>query len=182
MHREAVDVLPKLLATFGIAQPMLFGHSDGASVALIYAATTTLQPAALVVEAPHVFVEDVTVARIGELRDAYHGPTNLRRGLERHHGANVDRLFTAWTGMWLSPEFREWNIEALLPAIASPVLVIQGAHDEYGTVKQVDTIARSVKGPVATLVLDRCRHAPHVDQRDQVLAAAAEFLKQARGR
>ena len=177
MYHEARAVLPKMLEAFEIARPVLFGHSDGGSIALIYAGTTPRPPAALVVEAPHVFVEDVTVTRIAELPDAYRGAANLRTRLERHHGANVDRLFGAWTTTWLSAEFRDWNIERLLPAITCPALVIQGRDDEYGTLKQIDAIAGAITGPVETLVLDRCGHAPHIDQRSTVLDAAADFFQ-----
>jgi pimeloyl-ACP methyl ester carboxylesterase len=177
MHREALEVLPRLLEMFEIAQPILFGHSDGGSIALIYAGSASTPPAALVTEAPHVFVEDVTVAQIAALRDAYHS-TDLRARLERHHGANADRLFEGWTSTWLSQEFREWNIEAYLPKVVCPTLVIQGTGDEYGTVKQVNAIAGAVAGRVATLVLDACGHAPHVDQREKVLDAAGAFLRQ----
>jgi pimeloyl-ACP methyl ester carboxylesterase len=176
MHREALEVLPRLLEAFGITQPVLFGHSDGGSIALIYAGSGVPPPAAIVSEAPHVFVEDVTVARIAELRDAYRS-TGLRARLERHHGANVDRLFDGWTRTWLSTEFRDWNIEEYLPHVTCPVMVIQGADDEYGTVEQVSEIAGAVSGGAETLVLDACGHAPHIDQREKVLDATVTFLQ-----
>jgi pimeloyl-ACP methyl ester carboxylesterase len=176
MHREALDVLPRLLEAFGITQPVLFGHSDGGSIALIYAGSGLPPPAAIVTEAPHVFVEDVTVARIAELRDAYRS-TGLRARLERHHGANVDQLFDGWTHTWLSPEFFDWNIEEYLSKVTCPVMVVQGTDDEYGTVKQVSAIAGAVSGNAETLVLDACGHAPHIDQRDTVLDATVKFLQ-----
>jgi pimeloyl-ACP methyl ester carboxylesterase len=179
MHREALDVLPQLLDAFEIAQPILFGHSDGGSIALIYAGAAATPPAAVIAEAAHVFVEGVTVARIAELRAAYHS-TDLRARLERHHRANVDRLFDAWTTTWLSAEFREWTIEDCLPRITCPTLVIQGAEDEYGTLEQVDAIARGVAGPVVTFVAGECGHAPHVDQREQVLDRTVSWLRQVR--
>jgi pimeloyl-ACP methyl ester carboxylesterase len=175
MHREALDVLPQLLDAFTIERPILFGHSDGGSIALIYAGSQHPSPAGLMLEAPHVFVEDVTVASIAALRDAYHS-SRLRSRLERHHGGNVDRLFEQWTTVWLSEPFRTWNIEEHLPAIDCPSLVVQGADDEYGTVKQVRAIADGVSGRVETLILDACGHAPHVDQRDRVVNAAAAFM------
>jgi pimeloyl-ACP methyl ester carboxylesterase len=176
MHREALEILPPLLEAFGITQPVLFGHSDGGSIALIYAGSGLPAPAAIVTEAPHVFVEDVTVARIAELRDGYRS-TGLRARLERHHGANVDQLFDGWTCTWLSTEFRDWNIEEYLPKVTCPVMVIQGRDDEYGTMKQVSAIAGAVSGGVYTLVLDACGHAPHIDQRETVLEAAVTFLR-----
>jgi pimeloyl-ACP methyl ester carboxylesterase len=179
MHHEALSVLPRLLDALHIVQPVLFGHSDGGSIALIYAATAPQPPAAVIAEAAHVFVEDVTVARIAELRDAYR-VTDLRSRLQRHHQANVDGLFDGWTETWLSAEFRDWNIQELLPRISCPTLVIQGADDEYGTVKQVDALANGVRGPVMTCVLGECGHAPHIDQGAQVLEWVATWLTQAR--
>ena len=179
MHHEALDVLPRLLEAFDVTQPVLFGHSDGGSIALIHAGSSSIPPAGLIVEAPHAFVEDVTVARIAALRESY-SSSPLRARLERHHGRNVDRLFDAWTTTWLSGEFRAWNIEEHLPAIKSRVLVIQGRDDEYGTLKQVHAIKAAVSGPVEALVLDACGHAPHMDQRDAVMDAAVAWLQQLR--
>jgi len=179
MHREALDVLPRLLETFRISRPVLFGHSDGGSIALIYAGSEWPSPAGLILEAPHVFVEDVTLARMAEVRDSYRS-SDLRERLERHHGANVDTLFNSWTETWLSDEFRRWNIEDSLPTITCPMLVIQGADDEYGTLKQVNAIAAGLSGRGETLVLDACRHAPHIDQREKVETAVVTFLQQLR--
>jgi pimeloyl-ACP methyl ester carboxylesterase len=177
MHHEALDVLPRVLDAFAIARPVLFGHSDGASIALIYAGSHPDSPAALVLEAPHVFVESVTVASIATIRDSYRS-TDLRTRLERHHGANVDSLFESWAGVWLSDEFRRWSIEEYLPAITSPTLVIQGKDDEYGTARQVNAVAAGVSGQVEALLLDGCGHSPHIDQRQAVEAAAVRFLEQ----
>lgn len=176
MHHEALDVLPRVLAAFDVTRPVLFGHSDGASIALIYAGSHPDSPAALILEAPHVFVEPVTVASIAAIRDSYRS-TDLRAKLERHHGSNVDLLFDSWAGTWLSDEFRRWNIEEYLSAITSPTLVIQGKDDEYGTPRQVDAIAGSVSGRVETLLLEDCRHSPHLDRREAVDAAVARFLE-----
>ena len=176
MHREAVEVLPRVLEAFAIAEPVLFGHSDGASIALIYAGSGLRSPAALVVEAPHVFVEDLTVANITRLHATYRS-SSLRERLERHHGTNVDALFEYWTRVWLSDEFRHWNIEEYLPRITCPTLVIQGRDDEYGTLRQMEVIAGGVSGKSETVVLDDCRHSPHLDQREAVEAAAITFLR-----
>ena len=176
MHREAVEVLPRLLDTLAIRRPILFGHSDGGSIALIHAGSTAVMPAALVLEAPHVFVEELTITSIAKVRDSYRS-TDLRARLERHHGPNVDRLFESWTNLWLSEEFRNWNITEYLPPITCPALVIQGRDDEYGTLRQMDTIAESVAGRVETLVIDRCGHSPHIDQPQTVETAAVRFLR-----
>lgn len=176
MHREALDVLPRVLEAFGVAKPVLFGHSDGASIALIYAGSFPESPAALILEAPHVFVEPVTVASIAAIRDSYRS-TNLRARLERHHGTNVDVLFESWVELWLSEEFRHWNIDEYLHAITAPTLVIQGKDDEYGTARQVEAVAGGVSGRVETQLLDGCRHSPHIDQREAVEAAAVRFLQ-----
>jgi pimeloyl-ACP methyl ester carboxylesterase len=176
MHHQALDVLPALLEVFGISRPAFFGHSDGGSIALIYAGSG-MAVRALVLEAPHVFVEPLTIESITAVRDTFASSAGLRAGLARHHRANVDRLFDYWTRVWLSEEFRSWTIESTLPAIACPTLVIQGKDDDYGTLRQVDAIKASVSGEVETLVLDGCGHSPHVDRRDAVEAAAATFLK-----
>jgi pimeloyl-ACP methyl ester carboxylesterase len=175
MHHEALDTLPRLLDKVAISRPVLFGHSDGASIALIYAGSELVSPAALVLEAPHVFVEDLTVASIAKVRDSFRS-SDLRGRLERHHGTNVDLLFESWTEVWLSDEFRSWTIEECLPRVTCPVLAIQGQDDEYGTLRQVDAIRDGVSGPIETLILDDCGHSPHLDQRDAVEAAAIRFL------
>ena len=180
MHVEALQTLPQLLDALAIERPVLFGHSDGGSIALIYAGSGhPSHLAALIVEAPHVFVEDLTVASIAALRDSY-ASTKLRERLARHHGEHVDRLFTAWTDTWLSDDFRQWNIEGYLSHITCPALVIQGRDDEYGTMKQVEAIARDMKAGVETMMLDNCGHAPHVDCRDTVLEASVAFLHRMR--
>jgi pimeloyl-ACP methyl ester carboxylesterase len=176
MHREALEVLPRLLRTFDIRRPVLFGHSDGASIALIYAGSAPASPSALILEAPHVFVEEETVVSIAELRDSYR-VSNLHERFERHHGTNAPILFDSWTEVWLSDEFRTWNIEEYLPLIVSPTLVIQGRDDEYGTTKQVDAIRAAISGTTEILLLEDCRHSPHIDQREAVDIAATRFLE-----
>lgn len=172
MHREALESLPEVLASQGIANPVLIGHSDGASIALIHAARHTV--AGLVLMAPHVFVEDVTVASIAEAKVAYE-TTDLPRKLGRYH-ADVDRTFWGWNDIWLAPAFRRWNIEDVLPAVRAPALLIQGADDEYGTTAQLDAIARGLEGPVETVVLAACKHSPHRDQPEATLQAIARFV------
>jgi pimeloyl-ACP methyl ester carboxylesterase len=176
MHDEAEGDLPAVLDALGLARPVLFGHSDGGSIALIAAARAPQRFAGLILEAPHVFVEDVSVAIIARMKAAYDA-TDLRARLQRHHGANADGAFRGWSEVWLDPAFRAWSLEALLPDVACPVLVIQGRDDDYGTPAQVDAIAHGVSGPVRTLVLDDCGHVPHRDQPERVLAAVVEFLE-----
>jgi len=177
MHREALEVLPCLLTTFRIERPVLFGHSDGASIALLHAASGLSIVPALVLEAPHVFVEDITVSAIAQVKASYH-VGDFRARLERHHGANVDPLFDAWAGVWLSDAFRSWNIEDALPHITCPVLAIQGTDDEYGTLRQLAAIQAGLGGSMKPLVLDACRHSPHIDRRQVVEDATVEFLSQ----
>ena len=173
MHREAQVVLPEILRQAGIEHPVLLGHSDGASISIIYAGMFPDSPRGLILEAPHVFVEEITVSGIAEARRQYQ-QTDLPRRLGRHH-ANPDALFRGWNDIWLDPQFREWNIESCLDCVACPVLVIQGAQDEYGTTSQIEAIQRRVPGASA-LVLGDCRHAPHRDRSAETLRAIADFL------
>jgi pimeloyl-ACP methyl ester carboxylesterase len=174
MHHEARVVLPWILGKAGIERPVLFGHSDGASIALIYAGMFSDSPAALILEAPHVFVEEITVANIAQAREAYQ-TTDLPQKLGRYH-ANVDSLFRGWNDIWLDPAFRAWNIESYLERIRCPVLVLQGAQDEYGTAKQIDAIQRRI--PKAQAILfENCRHAPHRDCREATLTAIVRLLR-----
>jgi pimeloyl-ACP methyl ester carboxylesterase len=173
MHDEALTTLPALLETLGIVDPILIGHSDGASIALIYAGSG--HPVrGLILEAAHVFVEDITVASIAEARVAWHA-TDLRQRLARYH-ADVDGAFMGWNDIWLDPAFRSWTIEEFLPRVTCPVLAIQGADDEYGTPAQLEALARQVRGPIETLLLPQCKHSPHRDQAEATLAAMARFV------
>lgn len=172
---EALEVLPKVLAAAGISRPVLIGHSDGGTIALIYAASAAAQPLAVVTMAAHVFNEEVTLRGIEAAREAFTS-TDLRQRLSVYHGDNVDGAFWGWCDAWLSPLFRDWNVEEVLPAISCPVLVIQGADDHYGTVAQVEAIAGQVSGPARRLILSQCGHAPHLEQPEEACAAIAEFL------
>jgi pimeloyl-ACP methyl ester carboxylesterase len=176
MHRQAHDVLPALFAHLGIvAPPWLFGHSDGGSIALLFAAAHPARVAGVVAVAPHVFVEDVSVSSIDATRATY-VTTDLRARLARYHD-DPDSAFWGWNDIWLDPAFRAWNIEDVLPAIACPVLAVQGEDDEYGTMAQVDRIARVV--PQARVVkLPACGHSPHRDQPAALTAAVVAFLRE----
>jgi pimeloyl-ACP methyl ester carboxylesterase len=173
MHDEALVALPGLLREHGIEEPVIVGHSDGASIAIIYAGAG-LPVRGLVLLAPHVFVEDRSIAGIEAAKQAYDGG-DLRRRLARHHD-DVDGAFRGWNDVWLSPAFRSWDITSYLPSIACPVLVVQGGDDAYGTLAQVDAIAAGVTGPVEQLVLPGCGHSPHGERPDEVVAAIAAFL------
>jgi len=181
MHDEARVALPRVLALAGVREAILVGHSDGASIALIYAGSRGGETGpganlrALALEAPHVFVEDVTVASIAAARAAYrHG--ELRRSLARHHATDVDATFEGWSEVWLDPAFRAWNIEEVLPSVRVPVLVVQGEDDPYGTVRQVAAIAAACPGPVETRLLPRRGHAPHREAPAEALAAMSRFV------
>jgi pimeloyl-ACP methyl ester carboxylesterase len=174
MHVEAQQVLPDLLRQLSIEEPVLVGHSDGGSIALVYAGAG--HPAkGIVAMAPHVFVEDLSVKSIAEAKAAFE-TTDLPQKLARHH-ADAAKTFRGWNDIWLHPDFRAWNIEEYLPRVYCPVLAIQGFDDEYGTMAQIDAIARQVGGPVELLRLAGCRHSPHRDQPEAVIRAIAHFVE-----
>jgi pimeloyl-ACP methyl ester carboxylesterase len=174
MHVQAREVLPALLtAVAPDAKPWLLGHSDGGSIALIYAALFPAKIAGVIAAAPHIFVEDISVASIAATRLAYE-TTDLKSKLARHHG-NVDSAFYGWNDIWLSPEFRAWSIENLLPQITCPLLAIQGVNDEYGTMAQIDIIARDVAHS-QRLKLNNCGHSPHREQTQAVISAVQAFV------
>lgn len=177
MHREALETLPGVLDAAGLDRVILVGHSDGASIALIYAGgAADMRARSLILMAPHVFNEPVCVASIERARDAYR-ETDLRRRLQIYHGGNVDNAFWGWNGAWLHPEFLEWNIEEYLPAIEAPVLLLQGREDQYGTARQLAAIEAQAAGPVKTVLIPDCRHSPYIDQPEVVLAEVGSFLE-----
>jgi pimeloyl-ACP methyl ester carboxylesterase len=171
MHRQAHEVLPMLLDHLRVERPWLFGHSDGGSIALLYA--SKFKPAGIVVVAPHIVVEELSITSIEKAREAY-ATTDLRARLARHH-ANPDSAFRGWNDVWLSAAFRSWNIEAELGAITCPVLAVQGEDDEYGTLDQIRGIARRVP-QTELLVIPRCGHSPHRDQPETLSRAAGRFI------
>jgi pimeloyl-ACP methyl ester carboxylesterase len=172
MHHEARVVLPALLEHFRIQRPILLGHSDGASIALIYAGTCPEKPRALILEAPHVFVEALTIESIAKIRTVYQ-TADLRAKLARYHDY-PEETFRGWNDVWLDPNFRNWNIEEYLPPITCPMLVIQGENDEYGTLAQIAAIQKV--HPAQSLVLARCGHSPHRDQPGLTLEAVSKFV------
>ena len=174
MHREALEVLPELLDSLSIRNPVLIGHSDGASIALIHAGAGSRPVRGLVLMAPHVFVEDITVNSIAEAKVAFEN-TGLPAKLARYHD-DVESTFRGWNDIWLHPDFRRWNIEEYLPGVTCPLLLIQGKDDQYGTAAQVRAIARQVNGPVETLMLPNCAHSPHLDQMQATVERIAHFV------
>jgi pimeloyl-ACP methyl ester carboxylesterase len=173
MHAQAREVLPALLRQLGIARPWLFGHSDGASIALLHAARFDV--AGAVVVAPHLFVEDLSVSSIAQARVAYK-TTDLRARLARYHD-DPDSAFRGWNDAWLDPAFRRWNIEAELDAIRCPVLAVQGEDDEYGTLAQIRAI-QSRLPKTRLLVIPECGHSPHRDQPALLASEAARFIQE----
>jgi pimeloyl-ACP methyl ester carboxylesterase len=177
MHREARGALPELLAAEGVEDAVLVGHSDGASIALIYAGEGGRGVRGLVAMAPHVLVEDVCVEAITRIRAEYLDPaTEVRQKLAKHH-ADVDGAFLGWADAWLDPGFRSWDLTGFLPGVRVPVMVIQGEDDEYGTLAQVDAVCRGVSGPCERVVLARCGHVPQRDRREETLAAVVRFVR-----
>jgi len=173
MHHEGEVVLPELLDKLRIERPILLGHSDGGSISIIFAGKYPERALALILEAPHVFVEDLSVASITQAKVNYQ-TTDFRQKLSRYH-AHVEETFWGWNDIWLDPNFRAWNIEEYLPAIRCPVLCIQGEGDEYGTKAQVGAIQAQVPQS-EILMLPNCRHSPHRDQPEKTLHGIAEFV------
>lgn len=177
MHRQAYEVLPALLKALRVddaAQPLwLLGHSDGASIALLYAARYASQLAGLIVLAPHTMVEEKTVTSIGQARHAYLA-TDLRARLGRYHD-DPDSAFWGWNQIWLNPGFRAWSIEADIKSIACPLLAVQGLDDEYGSLKQIESIAAALP-QTELLELSSCGHSPQRDQPERLIAAVCAFM------
>ncbi len=176
MHDEALVSLPELRRELALDDVILVGHSDGASIALIHAAAADLHVRSVILEAPHVVVEDLTIASIEDAAKVYMNSTLAER-IAMHH-ADGAKTFFGWNRVWLDPAFRSWNIEEYLPNVRCPVLVVQGTDDEYGTLLQVDRILERCSGPVETFVLSDCRHAPHRDHPETVLRRMTEFIGQ----
>jgi pimeloyl-ACP methyl ester carboxylesterase len=174
MHTEALDVLPTVLDAIGFGRGLLLGHSDGASIAAIYAGSRQdhrVEGIALI--APHFIVEDISVASIAEIRTAYE-TTNLKEKLSRWH-KDVDNAFYGWNGAWLDPKFRDWDISEYLAYIRVPVAIVQGARDQYGTMWQVEIAQEECYCPVDVTVIANGGHSPHREAPGETLAAVADF-------
>lgn len=175
MTREAQEALPEVLDACGIARPVLIGHSDGGSIALLYAAAFPQHAKACISIAAHVFVEDETIAGIRDVVARWEAG-DLKERLARYHGENTDTMFQGWAEIWLSPAFRDWNIEACLPRIVCPTLIIQGEKDEHATLAQVEAIAGGIPGPTETYIVPGCGHNPHLEARQAMLERMAAFI------
>jgi pimeloyl-ACP methyl ester carboxylesterase len=175
LEKEA-DVLQQLLEQCTIEQAILFGHSDGGSIALLAAAKHPARIRAVVTEGAHIFVEEVTLRGIREAVPAYR-TTNLPERLRKYHGEKTDAVFEAWAQTWLRNDYRDWNIERFLPRITCPVLVIQGGQDEYGTLAQVTGIVAQVAGEAQPLLIPFVGHTPHKDARQTVLHYSSMFIE-----
>jgi len=173
MHDEAA-LLPEILRAAGVGDPILVGHSDGASIALLHAGAGG-KARALILEAPHVFAEEAGLRSIEQMRDQYERGA-LRERLARWH-RDVDAAFWGWNRPWLDPEFHKWNIEESLPRIAAPMLLVQGENDEYGSAAQLEAIRRGARGPVEIAMLPECGHSPHRDKPEETLRVMSEFLR-----
>jgi pimeloyl-ACP methyl ester carboxylesterase len=174
LHREA-RVLASLLEVHEARNPILIGHSDGGSIAFLYAALPDVPaPLGIISEAAHLFVEDVTRAGIRATVDSYRA--GLRDRLLRHHGGNTDRLFWNWAGGWLSPRFDSFDVREHVAAVRCPVMAIQGLEDEYGTLAQVEAIEGSVNGPVERVLIPGCAHEPHSQAPDATFAAMVRAI------
>jgi pimeloyl-ACP methyl ester carboxylesterase len=202
MHQEALATLPDVLNAFSIRTAILVGHSDGGSISIIHAGgTRDSRVLGLILEAPHVFVEELGLKSIRAIAEGYRtqsagrmpayrpqdasapnaqsvprGASVLKQRLARYHGEQIDQTFWGWNDVWLNPEFASWNIEEYLPKINVPVLLIQGEDDQYGTSEQIRRIEAGCKGPVRTVLLTDCGHSPHLDQPERTSAAIKEFV------
>ena len=176
MHEEGLDVLPRVLDAAGIGRGILIGHSDGGSIAAIHAGgVRDPRIAGLVMMAAHFFVEDLNIASIEQIRDAYR-TGDLRARLARYH-ADPDVAFWGWNGAWLDPRFRAFDLTSYLPQITVPVLALQGADDPYGTEAQLRVLERDVRAPLETLLIPGAKHAPHLEAGEATLAAIARFAR-----
>lgn len=175
-QEREVECLHDLLHVCAVTRPLLVGHSDGATLSLLYAATFPEHPLAVISEAAHLFVEEETLAGIRAAVERWHS-TDFRERLMRTQGEHTDRVFFAWTDTWLDPGFRSWSISERMRDVSCPVLAIQGEEDEYGTIKQIESIAAGVSGSCRTRLIPGCGHIPHREARDEVLAEMTSFIK-----
>jgi pimeloyl-ACP methyl ester carboxylesterase len=170
-HKEAFEKLPLLLNELGIQRPFLIGHSDGATIALLYASRFPV--AGVIAEAPHIQVEEQTLEGI---RQSLRKKGELSSRMEKYHGKKAERLISAWSEMWLAPSFREWNIERELKQISAPVMVVQGTDDPYGSMSHLEGILRALRRRSCAFIVPGCGHFPHAEARVAVLERMAGFI------
>ena len=176
MHQEALDFLPAVLAAAGIVDHIIIGHSDGGSIGIIYAGSPWAKNLkGLITEAAHLFCEPVTLDSIRKAKEHYLNQ-DLKKRLEHYHGPNTENTFWGWNSVWLHPRFIHWNIQKYLKQIKVPVLALQGRQDQYGSPRQLTAMASGIKQCESHLI-DNCRHAPHQDQQETVLASMARFIR-----
>lgn len=175
LFKESEVYLPGLLKNFDLEHAVLFGHSDGGTIALLSAATNSSRVRGVITEAAHIFVELSTLAGIRDAVKAYEAG-DLKARLARYHGENTETVFRRWADRWLSPDFFDWNIEPHLPKVTCPLLALQGENDEFGTARQLQGIATGVSGPVEAKLLPECGHVPHVQARSVVLNEMIRFI------
>lgn len=177
MHNYALQELPKLLERVIPDTPfILIGHSDGGSISLIFGAEQPSFLKGIITEAAHVFVDHETIAGIRIANEAW--TQGKQRGLAKYHGDKTETIFKAWSETWLTKWFKHWNIEYLLPSIEVPMLVIQGANDQYGSTDQVKSIASKTSGYVHSEIIENCAHVPHLEARPVVLGLMSDFIAQ----
>jgi len=178
MHHEGLNVVSPVLEAAGITSAILIGHSNGGSIAVIHAgAVKDPKVKAIMLMATHVFNEESVVKSIQEAKIAY-DTSDLRQGLAKYHGDNVDCAFRGWNDVWLHPDFWLWNIEEFLPGIEIPTLVMQGADDQYGSVAQVKAIEAGLNCPTETVLIEDAKHSPHLDQPSTTIEAMVNFIEQ----
>ncbi|SNS21020.1 alpha/beta fold hydrolase [Antarctobacter heliothermus] len=174
MTREAVDVLPQVLEEIGFQRGVLVGHSDGATIAAIYAGSVSdARVRALVLMAPHFFTEEAGLAEIAKAKAGFE-TGDLREKMARYH-RDPDNAFLGWNDSWLHPDFKDWNVADVIDYLRIPALAVQGRDDQYGTLAQIEELDSRSYAPVETLILDDCRHSPHLDQPERVVAGIAAF-------
>jgi pimeloyl-ACP methyl ester carboxylesterase len=174
LEKEA-RILDEILETCKVKNPILIGHSDGGTIALLHAARHSIKLTGVITEAAHIFVEDVTIKGISRVVAAYE-ISDFKKKLARYHGNRTDFVFRRWSDRWLDPKFKSWNMENLLESISCPVLVIQGREDEFATLAQVAGIKNGVSGPVRTDIIDGARHVPHIQAEEKVLRMMTKFI------
>ena len=178
LFHEAETVLPQLLDRLGFERVVLFGHSDGATISLLFAAACPDCVVAAVIEAPHVIIEEITVEGVAAVAYQYEQDAEFRERIAKHH-TDPDGAFWSWATVWLDPAQRSWSMVDRLGRVRCPLLLVQGDQDPYGTLQQFDLIEGHVSGPVQRLVLTSCGHEPHAERPDEVIAATRHLLDQA---